>query len=246
MSAAAGRTHYQVLGIPVDAAPSEIRRAHRQLAQVLHPDRQANASEGEQAFADRRMREVNAAWTVLSDPARRAEYDRQLRAQRTAPQQSAARSTGPVKGPASSRWVADEPEVEDVDPDEPDLPAAQFFLLRRGPVVAALIVGIALFVFSAYAGGDPGAPKQRAAPGCVRVIQDREAIQINCTEPNDGTIVAVADRLLDCPDGSRGVLINQKPPFSCVRVDVPESGIPLQPSTSTTTMMATSALPDGP
>ena len=60
------------------ASPDEIRRAHRQLARVLHPDRLAGSSPAERALAERRMREVNAAWTTLSDPARRADYDREL------------------------------------------------------------------------------------------------------------------------------------------------------------------------
>ena len=51
---------------------------------MLHPDRLVDASDAERRLAERRMREVNVAWTTLSDPARRTDYDRLLRAQQDA------------------------------------------------------------------------------------------------------------------------------------------------------------------
>lgn len=60
---------YATLGIPVGASRAEAARAHRRLAMRFHPDR----NPGPEA-ADR-MRRINEAWRILSDPSRRARYD---------------------------------------------------------------------------------------------------------------------------------------------------------------------------
>lgn len=65
---------YSVLGIPRDATPLQVARAHRRLAKQHHPDLQAD--EGDRADAAERMRRINEAWALLSDPAARQDYDR--------------------------------------------------------------------------------------------------------------------------------------------------------------------------
>ncbi len=64
--------HYAVLGVRPDASPAEIRDAYRRLAKLLHPDHNPRA--------DGRMRELNRAYSVLSEPAARRHYDRSRRA----------------------------------------------------------------------------------------------------------------------------------------------------------------------
>ncbi|MCC6663212.1 MAG: J domain-containing protein [Polyangiaceae bacterium] len=68
---------YAVLKVPRAATPEQIRRAHRRLASVSHPDLNPN----DMRRAERRMAQINVAAGVLMDPARRAVYDR-LRADR--------------------------------------------------------------------------------------------------------------------------------------------------------------------
>lgn len=59
--------------MPPEATPLEIRQAHRQAVRASHPDLVGHR----EAEAD--LRAVNAAWAVLSNPTRRAEYDASLR-----------------------------------------------------------------------------------------------------------------------------------------------------------------------
>lgn len=227
---ASPRTHYAVLGVEPSASPDEIRRAHRQLARVLHPDRLIDAAPAERRFAERRMREVNAAWTVLSDPVRRRDYDRALRAARPSPGPSGPGAGAGPGGRAGSATEPDpDPEVDGyevaqgnaadyIDQDVP-LPGWYFWVLRRGPVVAALVIAIGIFVFTAYAGtaGDePPSTTPAEAEMCARIVDpvDRSAVLAPCSGPNDGTIVTTVDIARKCPAGTRYVLMRST--YVCV------------------------------
>ncbi|MFC1994892.1 J domain-containing protein [Chloroflexota bacterium] len=60
---------YTLLGVSSDASQSEIRAAYRYLAKQYHPDINPSAE------ASARMSEINQAYSILSDPAKRAAYD---------------------------------------------------------------------------------------------------------------------------------------------------------------------------
>jgi molecular chaperone DnaJ len=62
--------YYAVLGVPSDASDKDVTKAYRKLAKQYHPD--ANPGNRE---AEERFKEVSAANDVLSDPAKRKEYD---------------------------------------------------------------------------------------------------------------------------------------------------------------------------
>lgn len=65
------RDYYEVLGVDREAGGEEIKKAFRKLALAHHPDR----NPGDKA-AEARFREASEAYQVLSDPERRAQYDR--------------------------------------------------------------------------------------------------------------------------------------------------------------------------
>lgn len=66
------RSLYDVLAVRPGCSVDELRAAYRARARALHPDVSALVD------ADRQMAELNDAWQVLSDPVRRAIYDRDL------------------------------------------------------------------------------------------------------------------------------------------------------------------------
>jgi DnaJ-class molecular chaperone len=67
----AARTPYEVLGVKPDASADEIRKIYRKLAKQFHPDLNPGKPE-----AEARFKEVSAAYDLLSDPEKRARYDR--------------------------------------------------------------------------------------------------------------------------------------------------------------------------
>ena len=65
---------YKVLGVAKDTSDAELKKTYRKLARQFHPD--SNAGD---AKAEARFKEISEAYSVLSDPEQRAEYD-QVRA----------------------------------------------------------------------------------------------------------------------------------------------------------------------
>jgi len=70
------RNYYEILGVPVTATAEEIKARYRKLARWYHPDYYADLDVEMRNLAEARMREVNEAYQVLGDAARRARYDR--------------------------------------------------------------------------------------------------------------------------------------------------------------------------
>jgi molecular chaperone DnaJ len=62
--------YYSVLGVARNAEENEIKRAYRELARKLHPDVNKDTD------AEDRFKAINEAYQVLSDPEKRAKYDR--------------------------------------------------------------------------------------------------------------------------------------------------------------------------
>ncbi len=67
----ADRDYYEILGVSRNATQDEIKSAYRKLALKYHPDRNKNDPQAEEKF-----KEATEAYEVLSDPEKRAIYDR--------------------------------------------------------------------------------------------------------------------------------------------------------------------------
>lgn len=64
------KDYYAALGVKPETPEQDIKRAFRKLARQYHPD------VSKEPDAEKRFKEINEAWEVLKDPAKRAEYDK--------------------------------------------------------------------------------------------------------------------------------------------------------------------------
>ncbi|MDI6602768.1 MAG: molecular chaperone DnaJ [Patescibacteria group bacterium] len=62
------KDYYQILGVKRDASPEEIKKAYYKLAHKYHPDKEGGD--------EKKFKEINEAYQVLSDKEKRAQYDR--------------------------------------------------------------------------------------------------------------------------------------------------------------------------
>lgn len=118
------RDYYADLDLAPSANETMIRVAYRAKAKELHPDRGADAGD---------MAKVNAAYEVLADPVRRADYDRQRQAAQASPatteavpQESWGQESGFEPAPAEpdDDWGSEAQWTEVVDePPPPPRPA---------------------------------------------------------------------------------------------------------------------------
>lgn len=102
-------THYEVLNVPVDATEADIKFAYRRLAMACHPDRQAN--EEDRTSSAEVFKRVKEAYEVLSDPEKRANYDRygegNLDIREDIKKTALAEFNALVQAPGGMTWIID-------------------------------------------------------------------------------------------------------------------------------------------
>ena len=69
------RDYYEVLGIQKGASEDDIKQAYRKAALKWHPDRWVSGTDAEMKTAEEKFKEASEAYSVLSDPQKRAKYD---------------------------------------------------------------------------------------------------------------------------------------------------------------------------
>ena len=144
------------------------------------------------------MQEVNEAWRVLRHPTTRAAYDRSLSERQTARPGPSAESVAPV----------DDSDLDDLDvPFEAPLahPGDLTVSFARAiPWVAIIVILMAIFVFTAFAGGRKGDGGRNLIGRCVSSGSGSAVNAVPCEGPNEGQVVLIVDRASLCPSGTTG------------------------------------------
>lgn len=157
-------TYYEEFGLTASASPDEIRKAHRTVSRLLHPDQQTE--DPLRQAAELQMRRLNAIVDILLDPQQRRRYDDSLRARRRDPL--------PLSNP----------------PPRPD-PRAPFSVLDLiGIVVAAIIVTLVAIWFFAgdfvhWRGQSEIAVAARVLPASTRAALSRDSKKVVQSAPGD-------------------------------------------------------------
>lgn len=187
-------THYEILGVPTDAPLSDIRASYRARARLHHPDRAAAGTPGEVASERPSMAQINEAYRVLSDPGRRAMYDRTLR---------------PVADgvPRSSLDIDD----DDGDLEQAIRPTRRNPLIPEGParfpwkaMLLLAAVGSALVLVSAALADPPGVEPPDGiiqTDSCVTIEPNGDAREVACTGEDDLVVELLIPTGARCPVG---------------------------------------------
>lgn len=72
-------TYYEKLGISKTATTEEIKEAYKALIKKYHPD----VYQGDKSYAEKKTKEINVAYDILSDPIKKAEYDDEISPKQT-------------------------------------------------------------------------------------------------------------------------------------------------------------------
>ncbi|TCC12201.1 J domain-containing protein [Kribbella soli] len=136
-----GADHYEVLNVERTASAAEIKTAYRKLVRQVHPDQGGNAA---------LFRLVQEAWNTLSDPVKRASYDRLLAGQSTTTTREPRREPRPEPEPQPEpeptwTWSTDQPwsgeSSSSEQPAEPRTTGENVQPVDAGPIHATPTFG---------------------------------------------------------------------------------------------------------
>jgi hypothetical protein len=152
-------------------------------------------------LADRRMREINQAWSVLGDRAARRRYDEALqRGERMGP---AARSASPPPKPRPKVPAVD--EDDDLVDAAPHLGTGGVLAVRGLPWIVLIAVLVLIFVITAFAKGGGHTDSQTptlSAGSCFTVSAEHEPVAASCGVAHAVKLVSRVEMKADCPAGT--------------------------------------------
>lgn len=189
--------HYARLGVTAEASADEVRDAYRRAARRHHPD-----TPGGDVTT---MAAVNEAWRVLGDPARRRDYDRELRAASTPPPS-----------------VGERPAPPRMPPPQPVQPKVPWRLLTGMAIAGIALVGVGVITAEPQM---PLAPDNLLQSGsCVDIGPGGEAFEVSCDGPHAGVVEQLVPFDGRCQPPALAHRDRQGMGLACVRFDAPAGG----------------------
>jgi molecular chaperone DnaJ len=184
--AQAKRTHYEVLGVAANSSVEVIKAAYRNKIRQAHPDSRGSTASSAEVAA------INEAWNVLSQPGRRALYDRSL-----------ITPTSPA------------PERQVVVPQMVFERARFPWRLVLGLIAVGATGVIVLNAVSQPAG--PSGPDGLLSGGsCVVIDETQAAVEVPCTEPHDAVVQQLIGFDMTCPTDTEAFRDRQGMGTACV------------------------------
>lgn len=197
------------MGVADTASTADIRAAYHRLARLHHPDTSGGDA--------RRMADINHAWHILSDPVRRHDYDRTLRATAT------TTPTGSAAPPSTrSGDELDEAALAAMLRPRRD-PLRSYVDRPRFPwklVVAIVVAGAAVILI--FGSMTEPAPEPRlnniiGPDSCVTIdVRRGEVAQASCTAPHDAVVQELVEFGAPCPQGTESYRDRQGRGDACV------------------------------
>ncbi len=204
-------THYETLGVKPSASTADIRKAYLRRARALHPDRQLDRSDADTRRAEEAMQVVNAAWDVLSDPKKKAEYDQRLKGSRQqAPVQPRRSQPRPAPPGGSYRQPAGAGSATSGTSSASQQQGSGGIgsILASIPVLILIgvLVGVVIVVFFLNNDGPTGpvlVDNELAVQDCF-VLVNNVPQEVRCDSGSaDGQVTAVGPDRGNCPESSQ-------------------------------------------
>jgi molecular chaperone DnaJ len=183
----AKRTHYEVLGVAANSSVEVIKAAYRQKIRQAHPDSSGSTASTTEVAA------INEAWNVLSQPGRRALYDRSL--------------TSTTSAPAPEQRIV----VPQVSFERARFP----WRLVLG-LIAVGAAGVLVLNAVSQPAGPTGPDGLLSGGSCVVIDATQAAVEVPCTEPHDAVVQQLIGFDMTCPTDTEPFRDRQGMGTACV------------------------------
>jgi hypothetical protein len=211
------RSHYDVLGVARTASQRDIKTAFREKARRVHPDR---VPKDREKWALEEMATLNVAWSVLSDPVKRREYDESLaRDVRSASSGTASSDTVSSRSHSHSRDedAFERDRLSQIFAQRPLNSSPARFPWRTMSVVAvlAIVVVVIISILAEPPGEAP--PDQLLQSGSCVVIEPGQSVrEVSCRDDHDGVVRQLVGFDVRCPSDSQPYRDRQGMGTACV------------------------------
>jgi hypothetical protein len=105
------KDYYKILGVSHDTKQEQIRERYRHAVISCHPDKFTDPEQ--KRLAEEKIKELNEAYEVLSDPTQRATYDRQQLRRKSPPERKTTTAKRSWSRPAQVSWGSPVTPIED-------------------------------------------------------------------------------------------------------------------------------------